>query len=454
MTLSIDGRVLMSSAALAFVVGAAVAVLPIRLAFRTDVERVLRQQAGRSGSSSGRRARQWLVGVQAATASVLLVAAGVFAGGLQHLLALEPGFDRRGVLTFRTDPPFTRYGDIQTTSEFYRRAAEALGAIPGVSHVGTNTNLPFARLDLPSPRVTIEGQDSGRADEAPFVNLQLVHPGYFEAMRIPLQRGRGFEPTDDEQSPLVAIVSERTARRFWPGEDPLGRRLQIVWNQHGTGGAGGAALWLTVVGVAGPVRFDGVDDETGLDVYAPHTQMFAGDTFFVVRASTPPETLTRQIRAALDQVDRDQSFFDVQSMETRVANTLWQHRVAAAVLALFAAVALLLAVLGTYAVTAHAVAAQRREIGIRRALGASASQIAWIVSRQWMVPVAAGVLAGLVAAIAVLGTLTSTIGVADAAVRWPFALPWVLTAAAALACLAPLVRLLRRMSLTDALRAE
>ncbi len=454
MTFTIDPGVLLACAVLSGAVAVGVAVLPVRQAFRTDVERVLRQQAGRSAARASQSARRWLVGVQAATASVLLVAAGITAGGLQRLLGLEPGFDRRGVLTFRTDPPFTRYGTIATTSEFYRRASEALVAIPGVTDVGTTTNLPFARLDLPSPRVTVEGRDSGRADEAPFVNLQLVDPGYFDAMRIPLHRGRRFERFDDESSPLVAIVSERAARRFWGEADPLGRRLQLVWNQDGTGGGGGSALWLTVVGVVGSVHFDGIDDRTGLDLYAPHTQMFAGDSFFVVRASTPPDALTRQVRAALDQVDRDQSFFDVLPMEARVTRTLWQHRVATVVLVLFAGVALLLAVLGTYAVTAHAVAAQRREIGLRRALGSSAGQVAWLVARQWMMPVAAGVIVGLLAGIGMASPLTSAIGVAGHRPLWPFALPWGLTVASAAACLVPLVRLLRRASLTEALRAD
>jgi putative ABC transport system permease protein len=454
MTLSIDPGVLVASAILSMVVAIAVAILPVRQAFQTNVERVLRQQAGRSGARGSQSARRWLVATQAAVASLLLIAAGLFVGSLQRLLALDPGFDRHGALTFRTDPPFTRYGDIATTSEFYRRTGEALLAIPGVTHVGTNTNLPFARLDLPSPRVTVEGRESGRADEAPFVNLQLIDPGYFGAMRIPLRSGRPFARTDDATAPLVAVVSDRAARRFWGDADPIGRRLQLLWNQDGTGTGGGSALWLSVIGVVGSVQFSGVDDRTGLDVYAPNTQMFAGDSFFVIRAATPPDTIVRQLRTAIDQVDRDQSFFDVVPLESRVANTLWQHRVATVVLMLFAGVALVLAVLGTYAVTAHAVAAQRREIGIRRALGSSGIELAWLVTRHWMLPVAAGVLVGLIAGVGAADTLTSTMGTAGAGPWWPFALPWGLTLASTIACLVPLVRLVRRTSLTEALRAE
>jgi putative ABC transport system permease protein len=442
------------SAVAAAIAAVAIAILPALQASRTDVERVLRQHAGRSGSGGRHRPRQWLVGAQAAIASLLLVTAGLFAAGLTHLMGLTPGFDARGALTFRTDPPFSRYGDIATTSEFYRRAAEALRTIPGVTAVGANTNLPFARLDVASPRVSVEGRDSGRSDESPFVNLQLIDPGYFDAMRIPLVRGRRFEPTDDESAPMAAIVSERTARRFWGAEEAIGRRLRLNWNQDGVGSGGGSELWLTVVGVVGSVRFDGVEDVSGLDVYAPHTQMFAGDSFFVVRTAADPAAIGRQVRAALDTVDRDQSFFDVVTLEARMGRTLWQHRVATLVLTLFAAIALILAVLGTYAVTAHAVAAQRREIGIRRALGSSASRLGWLVARQWAGPVATGVIVGLGAGLLAARALTTAIGVPATGIGWLVLLPAALAGAAGIACVVPVARLLRQVPLTDALRTE
>lgn len=454
LAVDVDVPVLLASGAVAGCVAIAIAILPALHASRTDVEQVLRQHAGRSGSTGRRRARRWLVGTQAAVASVLLVTAGLFAIGLDDLLSAQPGFDRHGVLTFRTDPPFSRYGDIATTSEFYRRAREALRVIPGVTHVATNTNLPFTRLDVASPRVAVEGRESGRADESPFVNLQLIDRGYFEAMRIPLVRGRRFEETDDQTAPPVAIVSERTAHRFWANEDPIGRRVRLTWNQQGAGTAGGSEIWLTVVGVVGSVRFNGVDDLAGLDLYAPHTQMFAGDSFFVIRAGSDPTGIERQVRSALDSVDREQSYFDVMTLDARLAKTLWQHRVASVVLALFAAVALVLAVLGTYAVTAHAVAAQRREIGLRRVLGSSASQLGWLVARHWIVPVALGVIVGLMTGALAVPWLTSMVAIPMARAGWPLLLPVVLTLAAASACVIPVFRLLGRLSLSETLRAE
>jgi hypothetical protein len=253
----------------------------------------------------------------------------------------------------------------------------------------------------------------------------------------------------------VAIVSERMARRLWNGANPLGRRLRILWNQSGVSAGGGGDVWLTVIGVVGNVRYGGVDDESGLDLYAPHTQLFAGDAFFVARTRTNPDAIRSQLRAALDRVDSEQSFFDVETMRARVNGLIWQHRVATAVLRAFAAIALCLAVIGTYAVTAFTLAAQRREIGIRLALGSTGAQVARLVIYRSLVPVAAGALTGLAIAAALARPVLGVIGLSSVPnLALPAVLPFVLTAAAALAGYLPLRRMLRRVAVSDALRAE
>lgn len=436
--------------ALAVALGAG--LVPALEASRTDIERVLRQETGRSaGSRRQQRFRRVLIAGQAAFATLLLVAAGVLIGGVRDLLRLDTGFDPRRVLTFRTDPPFVRYPDIPTTSEFYRRAVESLLAQPGVEAVGTNTVLPFSPLDGSSPRLVAEGR-TVPGDE-PFANLQIVDPHYFQAMGIPLHRGRGFERTDDQAAPPVAIVSARTARRLWAADDPIGRRVQVVWNQDGIGTGGGTPLSLTVVGIVGDVRFSGIDDVTGFDVYAPNTQLFAGDSYFIVRSRTTADAVRRSIRPAIDAVDRDQSFFDVQPMETRIASVLWQHRVVALILAVFGGIALGLAALGTYAVTAHAVAAARREMGIRLALGSSEVGLLWLVGRQWLLPVAGGMLAGLTLGVVVARLLAMMVGpIGRPDVILPAMLPLALGLATTAACIVPVWRVLRSVRLVDALR--
>jgi predicted permease len=454
-----DSMVLVWTALIAIVTAMAIASLPAAHAFNADVEPVLRQSSTRTAGSRGERhARRWLLGGQAAFATLLLVAAGLFAGALSMLLRVDPGFDADGVVTFRVDPPWGRYGDIPTTTEFYRRAVEALEGIPGVEAAGANMLLPFSGLDLSSPRVSIEGRSSvGRADEEPFVNFQLIDPGYLRAMRIPLVRGRGFVRTDDMNAPPVALVSTRAAQRFWPNQDPIGRRVRVVWNQSGTAGGGGTDLWLTVVGVTGDVRFSGIEDTTGLDVYTPHMQLFAGESFLVVRARTDAESLRRQIRHAIDQVDRDQSIFDLQTMTARVRGAFWQHRVATAVLGVFALVAWTLAVIGTYAVTAQAVASQRREIGIRLALGSSRSGVGWLVMRRWLTPIAIGIAMGLAGGALLARVLADALGVSGLSGMSLITIagaPLALGLAAIVACYMPVRRIMLRLQLVDALRAE
>jgi putative ABC transport system permease protein len=276
-------------------------------------------------------------------------------------------------------------------------------------------------------------------------------------MAIPLVRGRAFERTDDGDAPPAAIVSARTADRFWPGVDPIGRRLRVVWNQRGTGGSGGDDVWLTVVGVADDVRFDGVDDTSGLAVYAPNMQLFAGESFLVVRSRGDADTLRRQIRHAIDTVDRDQSIFDVQTMSRRVQRSFWQHRVATAVLSVFALVAWTLAVIGTYAVTAQAVGSQRREIGIRLALGSSRSAVCWLIMRRWLTPIAIGLGVGVIAGGLLARGLAEALGITGVGGVGLTALasaPAALGLAALAGCYVPVRQVMVRLQLVHALRAD
>jgi putative ABC transport system permease protein len=451
LALSIDPEVLGASAAIAVVLALVVAAVPASIAAQSNLERVLRQDGGRGAGGAHRLTRRWLVGFQAATASLLLVAAGVFAAGLVTLMRTPVGFDPARLLTFRLDPPFSRYGTIATTAEFYRRLEEELRTLPGVSAVGMNASLPFSGLDSVSPRVVPEGGSAGRADEAPFVNLQVVNAAYFDTMRLPIRAGRGFEVSDREGAPPVAIVSERTARRLWNG-NALGQRLRIVWNQTGTGGGGGDALHLTIVGVASTVRFSGMDDDDGLDVYAPHTQLFAGESFVAIRTTAAENSLVPLLRAAIDNVDAEQSYFDVTPMRDRIAATLWQHRVATAVLTVFAGISLLLATIGIFAVTAHAVASQQREIGIRLALGSSSAALAWRIAGIWLTPVLIGTALGMLGGLVVAWQLATVIGAHVPTPAWPLALPLVLATAAAAACSLPVGRAMWRVQLAQVLR--
>ncbi|MPZ18764.1 MAG: FtsX-like permease family protein [Luteitalea sp.] len=209
------------------------------------------------------------------------------------------------------------------------------------------------------------------------------------------------------------------------------------------------------MGVVGNVRFSSLDDGRGLEVYAPNTQLFAGDSYIVVRTRTDAEAVRHQLRTAIDAVDREQSFFDVHTMDARIQRAIWQHRIATAVLALFAVIALCLAVIGTHAVTAQAVASARREIGIRLALGSPASQVVRLVMQRWLVAVVAGVAVGMLGGGLVAGVLARALGMpAVPDLLLPAISPILLAGAAAVACYVPVRRALRRHDLIDALRPE
>ena len=451
-----DVTALLFTAVASLITALGVGLLPALRVSSSDIESLLRQQSTRAlGSRGQQRARRALLAAQAALATVLLLTAGTFGLALRDLWRVNPGFAPSHLLTFRVDPPFGRYPDIPTTSDFYRRATEALARLPGVLAVGANTHLPFSGRDITPTRLAVEGQITGRLEDEPLATLQLVDPGYFAAMGVPLLRGRVFERQDIQSTPPVTVVSARTAARLWGDRDPLGRRLRVVWNQTGVGGGGGSDLWLTVVGIVGDVRFTSLERETDLAIYAPHMQLFAGDSYIVVKTGMAPDTLRPQIRAALDQVDPEQSFFEVETMAARVQASVWQQRVAGLVLTVFAGIALCLAVIGTYAVTAEAVASQQAEIAIRLALGSPESRVVGLVFRQWLAPVAGGVLLGSIIAASgarVMSTVTSEGGTATTLLL--AVVPLVLLVAATPACYIPVRRTLRGTSLTDVLRAS
>jgi putative ABC transport system permease protein len=451
-----DGWTLVAAVAGAWLVAVAVSVLPGLHMARSDVERILRQEALRSVESPRQRlARRALLFGQAAFATLLLVAAGSFLQALRDRLAVDPGFVTSNVLTFRVDPPFVRYPDIARTSEYYRRAAESLAAIPGVLHVATTSTLPLSGIAPQSRRLTIDDRSSGRAEEEPFATVHLISPEYFRAMGIRVVKGRAFAWIDQESAPPVAIVSERTARRLWANEDPLGRRVGMLWNQHGLSSGGGIEMWLTVVGVARDVRGLGLDDTSSLDVYAPNMQLFSGDAYVVIRTATDPAAIQRSLRSALDRVDPEQSYFESQTMDDRLRAAAWQQRVASVVLTALAGIALCLAVVGAYAVTAHGVASQGCEIAVRLALGSSAGQTGRLILRRALVPVVTGSAVGVVGGLLVARILAPMVGfAADSALALPATLPLVLVGAAASACAVPILRTVCRVTVADVLRSR
>jgi len=437
-------------------VGVVVSVVPGWLMTRGDQRAAIVEGSRRAaGHRTAGRWQQALVAVQVAVAVVLVAGAGLMARSLSALDQVDPGFQPQGLLTFRVDPPSRPYSTVEPIALFYRRASEALRALPGVTAVGHNDTLPFGGRPDTTRTMTVEGRDvaPGGADQA-FVNTQIVSPGYFATMGTPLVRGRGFTADDRPGTVPVAVIGERTARRFWGEGDPIGQRVRTTQRMSGSGVAADTAVVYDVVGVVADVRARALDAPPAFDLYVSSEQVFSGDTFFVVRAAGDLRALETAVGAAVRSVDPNQSLFDIRPMADRLTAASWQTRTSATVLTALALIGLVVAAVGTYGVLAYAVAMREREFGVRVALGADAPGLRRFVLREGLRPVVAGLVAGLVVTVGVgrwLRAVLFEVTPADPAVLLAAAL--VLGTAAVVACLAPAWRASR----TDpavALRAD
>jgi predicted permease len=432
-----------------------VAAVPAIQASHADVRDALGDGSRRV--AGGRRQQlvlRGLVAVQVAMAVVLLAGATLMARTVLALIDVNPGFRAERLITFRTDPPWTRYGGTEPIALFYRRTLERIQALPGVSAAGINQQLPFGGIPDTTRTVIVEGRSTVVvANERPFMNYQVIGPNYFSVMGIPVISGRAFTSGDRLGTMPVCIISERAARAFWPGQDAVGKRLTTMWRVDGTGTSTDEEVQLTIVGVVGDVRFDGLAVNPGMDLYTSVEQTFAGDTFFAVRASGELGSLLSAMSGAIRDVDPDQSIFDIRVMDDRASDTVWQQRATGGVMIALAFLALVLAAVGTYGVLAYAVAQREREIGVRVALGARPSEIVSTVVKQGMWPVWFGLGAGMLIAaggVRLLGGLLYRVSAQD-----PVALvgaPLMLMVVALVACLLP-ARRAAALDPVDAIRA-
>jgi predicted permease len=384
---------------------------------------------------------------------VVLSCAALMGRTMAAIARVDSGFQSTRAVTLRVDPPWTRYGSTEAVAEFYRRAIDRLANLPGATGATSNASLPFGGLPDVTKPVAVEGRAAPlMAEERPFVNYQVVSPNYFEVMGVPLRSGRVFTEHDTQDTMPVSVVSERTAARFWPGQDPLGKRLRTTWRVTGTGANSDADVILTVVGVVGDVRFTGLATEPGLDLYTSHFQTFAGDTFLVVTTHGDPGALAGSVARAIRDVDSEQSIFDIRVMSDRMEATVWQQRTTAAVLGALGLLALLLAGIGVYGVLAYAVASRHREIGVRRALGAQDIHLIGNILRGGMAPLAAGALIGTLFTLAAMRRFDSLVYGVSAFDPWSLiAAPVVLAVVAVVACIVPARRALS-VQPVDALR--
>ena len=402
--IALDGGVLGFAFLVSLVTGVAAGIAPAWRATRFDLNETLGRGLGRTDAEpSAGRTRGLLVGFEVALSAMLLIGAGLLIRSLGALRAADPGFDPERVLTLALTTSAARYPDVPRTAAFFAEAQRRVGALPGVEAAGVTDDLPLSGGGSTQP-VAFEGRPTPPMSEQPEVAVRMITPGYLEAMRIPLVRGRRFEDGDILGRQPVALVSRAMAKRFWPDEDPIGHRLTLHFFP---------GVVREVVGIVGDVRLDGLEvDEPPAILYVPIDQLTLPPGYvwrgfgasLVVRGSGRPEDLTHSVVAAVRGVDPQLPVTRVQTMPEIVAESLWQRRLDMLLLGSFAGLALILASVGIYSVLAYGVRRRQREIGIRMALGARLDDVLRLVVLDGLRPALVGLACGLAGALA-LGRL-------------------------------------------------
>ncbi len=446
-TVSLDWTGYVMALGLAAVVGLVVSVVPVRSLLRGDLQGLGSERGVRGIGRHTTRVHGWLVAAEAAVAVLLVVGAGLMIRSVERLYALDLGFSPRGVAAIDL---FAGGNDLTTAAraQFFAGIVDRVAALPGVSSAALTSRLPVRDGGWQGP-VTIEGNPDLAGVSAPNSMFRPVTPDYFRTLGIAVTRGRGFSATDRIGSPLVAVVSESFAAKAWPGADPIGRRIR-----HGFG-AGDTAV--TVVGVAEEIKVTSITGVNPLVMYVPMAQRsepIEGAVLVVKSGAVDARAVVAPIRRLVGELEPRIAVGRVTDLDTVVATALAEPLRLRFFLTLFAALALVLGVVGVYSVVSYAVTRRRSEFGVRMALGAAEGQVLRQVVGRGLLPVAVGTGAGLVAAIG-LGRVASgflfgvspadpiSLGVAGAA----------LLGAGVVASVVPAWRA-TRVSPVEALRAE
>ena len=400
-TVAIDGWVLAYAAFSVVLTSLLFGMVPALHASRRQSGADLKE-GGRGGSDGarGRRLRSVLAVAELAIALVLLVGAGLLIRSFLALSDQNPGF-AKGVLTVRILLPQAKYAESARVTDFHEQLVERLAALPGAESAAAGTSLLLSRLPN-SASLNIEGRPplpSG-AKNSP-VPFDSVTPEFFSTLRIPLQRGRLFTTADGPETQAVAIVNESFVRRFFPGEDPLGRR--VTFGDTGRPDT----RWQTIVGVVADTKRGGFDREPWAEIYFPMRQAPERRIFAFIRAAGDPASLIAAARAAVWSIDRDQPIAAVRTVSELFAQQEANRRFTTLLLGLFATVAVVLAAVGIYGVIAYATAQRTQEIGIRMALGADRGSVVRMVLAGGLRIAAAGLVLGVLGALALTQVLSS-----------------------------------------------
>ena len=428
----------------AFLAGTLAGLVPAIQSSKPDLQATLKESM-RTVATPNRVSRVLLTAGEIALALMMSVGAGLAIKSLVRLLGVEPGFDSRNVFTAQVSLPEARYMKDEQRSSFYQRLRERLQTLPGVTSASFTSTLPLEGGS--NGTIIVEGQAAPKNMwSSPLVEWCTVMPGYFQTLRIPILRGRDFTPDDRHELAPVAIINRAMADRFWPNQDPIGKRFsQDKEKPH----------WITVVGEVGDAREYGLDqDNVAPEAYFPEFQNTYDSLTAVLRSSTPPLSQLPAVTAAVHELDNQLPVYYPRELAEVVHENSAQQRFVALLMGLFAGLALLLAAVGIYGVIAHSVAQRTRELGIRMALGAGRGNVLGIVVGEGLRIALAGVAVGLAGAWGLTRFIVSMLyGVRPTDVVTFVTAPLVLMAVTLAACYIPAQRA-TQIDPVDALRYE
>jgi putative ABC transport system permease protein len=384
--LDIDLRVLAFTLAVSVLTGIVFGTFPALQLARVNPGPVLRD-GGRGVSTSAGWMKNLLLVAQVALALLLLIGAGLLVRSFAQLLRVDPGFDPHNVLTMNVSLPTIKYATAERQIAFFDEVLRRTSALPGVQSAAISAALPLSTIRI-TP-VLPEGQPNLPLGQRPFLDIEAISPQWFRTMRVPLRAGREFSEIDTARAPKVVIVNESFARRFWPDQNPVGKRVIV----------GRGPTPSEVVGVAADVRNRGLAQSPQAQLYLPFPQLPWGNMNLLVRTAVAPLSLAPAVRAQISAVDADEPVVNIQTVDDLMDNSRAQPRFTMVLLGIFSATAFLLAAIGIYGVLAYSVAQRRHELGIRVALGAGRGNILSLVIRRGLTLTLAGIAIGLAAAL-------------------------------------------------------